>query len=69
MKMDRGTPWKKANVLMARKRTLDSSIIDFLRDTGTDHSVLKQLLNKLDTLQTINLGKEQINDSFLPDHP
>lgn len=48
MKMDRGTLWKKANVLMARKRTLDSSI-DFVRDTGTDRSVLKQLLNKLDS--------------------
>ena len=38
--MDRGTPWTKANVLMARKRTLDTSI-DFLRDTGTEYSVLK----------------------------
>ena len=37
-----------------KKRTLDTSI-DFLRDTGTEYSMLKQPLNKLDTLQTMNL--------------
>lgn len=71
MKMDRGTPWTKANVLMTRKRTLNTSIA-FLRDTRTEYCKkkwLKQPLNKLDTLRSINLGKGQINDSFLPGHP
>ena len=32
IKINRGTPWTKAIVLIARKRTLDTSI-DFFKDT------------------------------------
>ena len=42
MKMDRGTPWTKANVLMTRKRTLNTSIA-FLRDTRTEYCKKKMV--------------------------
>ena len=44
---------------MARKRTLDTSI-DFIRDTGTEYSVLKQPFEKIKEYKL----RKKISDSF-----